>query len=134
MIYKVVIKGRYYGNHTAPGWNDRIASSARHPKQGGRMEKDFLTVCIDAIRTQLRGVKLNIPVELRYAFYEPDKRRDLGNIAYIDKPFCDALQKCGVLENDGQNEIRKLLFELGETDKENPRIEVFISEVSNSDC
>ena len=128
MTYKVVLRGRFYGNHTAPGWNDRIASSARHPMQGGKMERDFVMVCADAIRRQLKGVTIHTPVHITYIFYESDKRRDLGNIDYIDKPFSDALQKCGFIPNDGQNEIQKLTFCLGGVDKDNPRIEVFISE------
>jgi Holliday junction resolvase RusA-like endonuclease len=133
MIYKVIISGKNHGNHTAPGWNDKIAASARHPLQGARMERDFVMVCANAIRMQLKDVKIKVPVSIRYVFYEADRRRDLGNIDYIDKPFCDALQVAGYLKNDGQNEIKKLTFELGETDKKNPRIEIFVEEITEND-
>ena len=129
MTYKVILQGRFHGNHTAPGWNDRLAASSRHPLQGGKMERDFVMVCANAIRMQLKGVKLNVPIAIRYVFHESDKRRDLGNIAYLDKPFCDALQKCGLLPNDGQNEIKKVSFELGDTDKVAPRVEIYIEEL-----
>jgi hypothetical protein len=55
-------------------------------------------------------------------------RRDLGNIAFIDKPFCDALQQCKVLANDNRQYIKKLTFIDGEIDKENPRIEIYIED------
>ena len=130
MIYKVVIEGKFYGNHTVAGWNDRISSSAKHPVVGGKMERNFVNICADAIRFQLRGVEIKTPIAIRYVFYESDKRRDLGNIAYVDKPFCDALQRCGYIPNDGQKDIHKLIFELEQIDKDNPRIEVYIEEVS----
>lgn len=130
MKYIVEIKGTYYGkNRTAPGWNDRIAASARNPHAGGKVEKDFLMVCANAIRWQLRKAKVVRPVRITYTFYEADERRDLGNIAFIDKPFEDALQLCKVLENDNQTWVRELHFLLGKTDKKNPRIVVEIEEI-----
>ena len=129
MIHKVVLQGKLYGNHTAPGWNDRIASSARHPMQGGKMERDFVYVCANAIRMQLRDAVIRTPISIRYVFFEADRRRDLGNIDYIDKPFCDALQRAGYIPNDGPKEIVRLIFELGQPDKDNPRIEVYLEEL-----
>lgn len=128
MTYKVVIQGKNYNNHPAPGWNDRISASARHFQQGGKMERDFLWVCIEAIRRQLKGVVLKPYVYITYVFFETDMRRDLGNIAFIDKPFCDALQQCKVLANDNRQYIKKLTFIDGEIDKENPRIEIYIED------
>jgi Holliday junction resolvase RusA-like endonuclease len=131
MTYKVVIKGKFHGNHTAPGWNDRISASATHPKAGGRMEKDFVMVCANHIRTQLKRAKIEKPIRITYVFHESDKRRDLGNISYIDKPFEDALQICKVLENDNQTWVKELHFILGETDKLNPQIEITIEEIDD---
>jgi Holliday junction resolvase RusA-like endonuclease len=130
MKYIVEIKGTYYGkDRTAPGWNDRIAASARHFREGGKMEHDFVMVCVNAIRSQLRKVKVQNAVRITYTFYETDERRDLGNIAFIDKPFEDALQLCKVLENDNQVWVRELHFIIGKTDKKNPRILVEIEEI-----
>lgn len=131
MQYKIVIKGKLYGNHTAPGWNDRISASGRHPIVGSKMEKDFVMICANAIRTQLKRARIEKPIKITYLFFESDKRRDLGNIAYIDKPFEDALQVCKILENDNQTWVKELHFRLGKTDKENPRIEIYIEEIDD---
>lgn len=130
MKYLISIEGTYYGkDRTAPGWNDRISASATHPKAGGRMEKDFVLVCVGAIRKQLRGAKIRKPIRITYTFFETDERRDLGNIAYIDKPFEDALQMCKILENDNQMWVRELHFLIGQTDKKHPRILIEIEEI-----
>lgn len=130
MIYKVEIRGKHYGkNRTAPGWNDRLSASARHPLQGAKMEKDFVMICANAIRLQLRRVHIEKPVKITYVFHESDRKRDVGNCAYIDKPFSDALQITNVLKNDNQNYVKEVHFILGDLNKQNPFIEVFIEEL-----
>lgn len=95
------------------------------------MERDFVMVCASAIRTQLKGVRIEKPIRITYLFHDADKRRDLGNMAYVDKPFEDALQVCKVLENDNQHWVKETRFLLGETDKENPRIHILIEEIED---
>ena len=131
MTFLVTIKGKYHGNHTAPGWNDRISASAKHPRAGGRMESDFVMVCSNHIRYQLKKARIEKPIRITYIFHESDKRRDLGNIAYIDKPFEDALQVCKVLENDNQTWVKELHFILGKEDKAEPNIEIYIEEIED---
>lgn len=129
MRHKVVIKGLHYGKRTAPGWNDRLAASAKHPQAGGKMEREFVNLLAYEIRYQLRRLKIKNPVRITYTFHEPDLRRDVGNIAYVSKPFEDALQITGVLENDNQKWIKEQHFIAGEVDKKNPRIEIVIEEI-----
>lgn len=132
MTYKLIIDGCYHGkNRTAPGWNDRIGASARHYQQGAKMERDIRTACGWLIRRQLKGVSIEKPISITYIFHEADKRRDLGNIAFIDKPFEDALQDCKVIPNDNQNYVRELHFLIGEIDKKNPHVEVEIKEIED---
>lgn len=130
MIYKVEIRGKFFNKtRNAPGWNDRLAASARHPMQGGKMEKDFVMVCANAIRHCLKKTKITKPIRITYIFHESDKKRDLGNICYLDKPYEDALQLCKVLENDNQNWVRELHFILGEISKNNPYVEIYMEEI-----
>jgi len=130
MIYKVRIDACYYGKtRNAPGWNDRLAATGRHYQQGGKMERDFLMICANAIRHSLKRTKITKPIKLTYVFHESDRKRDLGNIGYIDKPFSDALQKTGVLPNDNQNYVREIHFILGEISKQKPFIDIFIEEL-----
>jgi len=73
--------------------------------------------------------KITTPIVIHYAIYAKDKRRDRMNIASaFDKSFEDALQKCGLIANDGWNDVLNATFEF-HVDKENPRIEITITEV-----
>ena len=55
--------------------------------------------------------------------------RDRMNIASAaDKSFEDALQKVGFIRNDGFNDVLNCTFEF-HIDKDNPRIEITITEV-----
>lgn len=85
--------------------------------------------CCFYIRQQLRGIKLNPPITIHYDFFCKDKRHDRMNIASAtDKSFQDALQTCGVLDNDGWNEVVNCTFNFY-IDKENPRTEITIKEI-----
>lgn len=81
-------------------------------------------------RSDLREIKT--PIVIHYAFYCKDKRRDRMNIASAcDKSFEDALQKCGYIKNDGWNDVLNATFEFF-VDKDNPRIEITITEVERN--
>lgn len=54
----------------------------------------------------MRGVHIRNPVIIHYEWYEPNRKRDLDNIAgFGHKVIQDALVECGVLENDGWKEV-----------------------------
>lgn len=130
-IYKVVINKKYFsGNRPMLGLNEYLSACARHPKNGGRIKRDGMNICALAIRTQLRRVKIQNPIILNYRFYEYDRKRDLGNLlAFTDKCFEDALQECGVIQNDGQKYVKGISSGEVIIDKANPRIEVEIMEI-----
>lgn len=67
-------------------------------------------------------------VHMSYKWYEENKRRDLDNIAFAKKFIQDALVSNGVLGGDSWQHITGFTDEFF-TDKNNPRIEVTISEV-----
>ena len=82
---------------------------------------------------ELRGITLNPPIELHYAFFCKDKRRDRMNVASaFDKSFEDSLQKCGKLQNDSWDMVLNATFEF-DIDKTHPRVEVAIHEISPVD-
>ena len=73
--------------------------------------------------------KIEKPVVIEYRFYEPDKRRDLDNVASFSiKVIQDSLVKRGILANDGWDNIQGFSVQFF-VDKKNPRIEVDIHEV-----
>lgn len=95
-----------------------------------QVKKNNDEIMIRQIRFQLKD-KITTPIVIHYAFYCKDKRRDRMNIASAaDKSFEDALQKCGIISNDGWNNVLNCTFEF-HIDKENPRIEITITEVNN---
>lgn len=130
MEYKMVIKGTHWGkNRVMPGWNDKLAEHNKHYQRGAKVERDMMIVCLNYIRLQMRGVKINEPVSITYIHYEADLHRDLGNIGFCDKPFEDALQKAGILKNDNLSYVREIHHLFGGVDKLNPRIEIIIKEL-----
>ena len=90
MKYSFTIHGRL------KGLNDYIDACRRNPKGGGRFkhkEQAWVSLCV---RNKLRGVKIRRPVIIHYHWYEPNRRRDLDNIAgFGHKVIQDALVECG---------------------------------------
>ena len=130
---KVTIRGKYHGERTLPSLNDYLAEIGKNPKAGGRYKADYLKVCYSAIRRCLKGWKVTRPpVILHYKFFESSKgkRRDVMNIfAFADKVFEDALQDCGVMENDNPDWVENTTHEFYWIDsKDEPYIEIVIEE------
>lgn len=129
MEHKFTIKG------TLPGLNDYLKaerSFTRNHSCGNDMKQKYQVLITSAIRTQLKRLRIHVPVYIRYAFYEPNRRRDLDNIAAVAHKFTqDALVRCGVLENDGWKEITGFSDSFY-IDRHNPRIEVTLLEVGEA--
>lgn len=88
-------------------------------------------ICIWAIRQhrRLRATVIDKPIVIHYKFYWANKKMDRMNIASaFDKSFEDALQKVGVIKNDGWNDVINVTYDF-EIDKQNPRVEVIIEEL-----
>ena len=131
MIYEVVIEGNFWGrNKTFPSWNDVLAQYGRKPQIGNRTKQEMQMMCVNAIRRQLNLVIEN-PIKITYTFYEPDRKRDLGNLLFVDKIFEDALQVCGVIKNDNQNFVKGIVANEVQIDKNRPRVVVEIEEICN---
>ena len=130
MEYKVIIKGQYFGKNTFPDLNNYLSECSRHPQAGAKMKRDFMMIASNAIRRQLPRVHIPGTVKIHYRYYEYSKKRDPSNVnAFAVKVIEDALQKCEVISNDGWANIAGYSQDFF-VDKENPRIEVYIREVS----
>ncbi len=124
MEYKLTLPGRL------DGLNEYTAANRTNPQKGGRMKKKSEDTIIYHIRQQLRGVHIAVPILIYYQFYEKDKRRDNDNILSCASKFVqDSLKKTGVIEDDSQKYIPNFYFDTF-VDKENPRIEVTITELT----
>lgn len=75
---------------------------------------------------------LKPPFCFTYTLYPPTRRLvDLGNVLSIVQKFCDdALIDLGLIEDDNYQILRKVIYEFGWIDKENPRAELRIDEIS----
>lgn len=124
MEYKFVIQGRL------EGLNEYTSANRTNPHKGGKVKRDCENLIIYSIRQQLRGVHIEKPVLIYYRFYEPNRRRDNDNILSCAAKFVqDSLVKTRVLQEDGQKYIHNFYFDTF-VDRENPRIEVTITELS----
>lgn len=85
--------------------------------------------CQSLLRAAIRRYKLkpiDYRVNIKYRFYEPNKRRDKDNISAVAHKFIqDALVSAGVLKDDGWDYIEGFSDEFF-LDRHNPRIEVYI--------
>ena len=113
------------------GLNELLAGRIYIPKNKryvNRVKQNNDRQCIFYIREQLKGVKIEKPIAIHYDIYAQDKRHDRMNIASAtDKSFQDALQLCGVIKNDGWDDVIDITFNFY-LDRENPRTEVTITE------
>lgn len=123
MEYSFTILGRL------DNLNDYTSACRRNAYAGNKMKRDNEERALWAIRQQLRGVRIENPVELEFYWYEKNKRRDHDNVSSFGrKVIQDALVKAGVLEDDGWDYIDGFrdVFLL---DRNNLRIEIIIKEI-----
>lgn len=121
---------------TLPGLNDYLKAERKFTRRGGSahsvgndMKQENQMLICNAIRLKLKRLKIQRPVHISYRFYEPNRRRDLDNIAGVAHKFIqDSLVRCGVLENDGWDQITGF-SDAFFVDLHNPRIEITIREV-----
>lgn len=120
-MIKLTIPGRL------PGLNEYTKACRSNRYAGAKMKQDTENIICWEIKRQL-GNKVFTAVTLKFSWYEPNKRRDYDNIAFAKKFVLDSLQACLTLSGDGWKNIKGFSDEFC-VDKQNPRIEIEISEV-----
>lgn len=99
-----------------------------HYRARNKVKQDFHNM-ID--KNLSKDYKLNSPLRTHYKVYYKNKLSDAPNIvAVIDKFLMDALQESGVIEQDNVQHYTQSSWEVIKQDRDNPRIEVEIEEVS----
>ncbi len=119
MEYKFTIDG------TLPNLNDYIHQLYISKFRVAELKRTSEQLISAFIKKYLRSVEISKPVQIGILWVEPDKKRDLDNIAAAKKFIFDALVKSKVLQNDGWAQITGFSDSFA-VDKENPRIEVTI--------
>ena len=107
------------------GLNNYTTACRSHAQVGARMKKENQKLCQWYIRAQLHGVHYDAPVRLDFRWFEPNKKRDLDNIAFAKKFIQDALVAEGVIKSDGWKGVSGFSDSFF-VDKNNPRVEVDI--------
>ncbi|HCA28498.1 MAG TPA: hypothetical protein DEP23_02395 [Ruminococcaceae bacterium] len=108
--------------------NTYINAERSNRYQGAKIKRemtDYITLLAKRLKTEIRT-----PVRITYRWYCKDKRKDKDNVAFAKKFIQDGLVSAGVLKNDGWNDIDKFADEFY-IDRENPRVEVEITEVAH---
>ena len=120
--YKVTVLGKF------PSLNDLIGATNMHKHRGNQLKQKSQNEISYYILEQLRRVRIDKPVFIKYRFYEPNKKRDLDNISgYFHKVFQDALVNCRIIMNDNWYYIVGFSDEFF-VDNKQPRIEVELIE------
>ena len=124
MQYKLVIPD------SLPGLNQYQYACRSHFSKGAEMKKNAIMIVSAYIYQQLKGIEINNKVRIDYIWYEKNKKRDLDNISSFGrKVIQDALVDNGTLKNDGWENVVGF-SDTFYIDKDNPRIEVIITEIS----
>lgn len=84
----------------------------------------------EQIWEQIKNLPYFTAVKLKYVIYPQTKRLfDLANVgSIVDKYFCDAMTEAERWEDDNYTVVKNVTYSLGQVDKENPRVEVYITE------
>lgn len=80
------------------------------------------------------GLKFNPPISIEYTLYAETKRlTDVANVcSIVDKFASDSLVKSECIQDDNFNLIPIVIYGWGGVDKDNPRVEMRIKELTDS--
>ena len=100
-----------------------------HYQTKSKIKKLFTELAVEKLQNIPKSVNI---IELTYTVYRGDAHSyDLMNVVSVfDKFFEDSLTAAKVISDDNYKVVRKITAIPGGIDKENPRVEVRIREIS----
>ena len=116
---QITIKGEF------PTLNEVIKASKSHYMAYANQKKEFTQLTMIHVN---RMPKIDFKAHYTFTWYRKNKRNDPDNVQVGTKYIFDGLIKAGVLKNDGWNEVGGISH-FFRTDKNNPRVEIEVSEV-----
>lgn len=120
---KLIIPGRF------PSRNEAENAARTHWAKGAKLKKEQTDrVTLHCLKQKIK--RYDKPILLTITFYEKDMRRDSDNVYAAIKYIKDGLVKAGVIPNDTRRWVNEIIMPI-KVDKDNPRVEVMISEVSD---
>lgn len=110
------IEGRF------PSLNEYVEAERRNRFAGAKMKRR------ETERARLAAASSGMPaftgcVTVRFLWIEPNRRRDLDNVAFAKKFVLDGMVAAGVIEGDGQSHVVGLA-DFFEVDPARPRVMV----------
>lgn len=84
------------------------------------------------VKDQIKDLPAFQKVRLTYVLYPQTKHlTDISNVCSVhDKFFCDALTEFGKLPEDNYLHLPEVNYRMGEVNKLNPRVEIYIEEIT----
>jgi Holliday junction resolvase RusA-like endonuclease len=117
---KLVVEGRF------PGLNKYTRANRGSTGWGSSVKKKWTNIVAWACKEQ-ELEEAEEPIDIKFVWYEKNRRRDPDNFAFAKKFVLDGLEKAGVIKNDGWKNI-KSFSDQWKVDKNEPKVEVFINE------
>lgn len=108
-----------------PDMNQIVKVSKAHPMAYSNLKRRNT----HAVALQASNLPKLDRINLTITWHCKDKRKDKDNIAVGTKFILDGLVEADVIENDGWKQIGNITHRF-DVDKQNPRVEVEIEEVS----
>lgn len=118
MKYKLEIKERL------PGLNEYTAYNRTNRFAGATLKKGTEEHIYYYILEQLKNIKINKKVFIKFTWVEENGKRDLDNICFAKKFILDALVKAKVLENDNKSHISGFIDSFEYADKSKVIVEL----------
>lgn len=112
---------------TLPNLNDYTKACRSNRYVGANMKAKSEELITSYIKEEIPDVHYKNTVELKFRWYEPNKKRDLDNVCFAKKFILDALVSNGTIIADGWRGVIGFTDEFF-VDPKNPRIEVEINE------
>lgn len=117
----LIIPGRF------PSLNDYIAAERKNRHIAAKMKREETKRVAD-IAANSDMPTFEKPVHVYFTWVEPNRRRDVDNVAFAHKFILDGLVEAGVLKGDSRKYVTGFYDYFGKTDKDNPHVSVLITD------
>lgn len=101
--------------------------------KGAKSKRAYTKLCALSVKAAInQGLEIKedeMPIDLHFKWYVPNRKKDKDNIAFGKKFILDGMLKAGLLENDGWKQIGNFRDSFY-IDKEKPRVVVEIEGAS----
>ena len=112
-----------------PTLNEYSGYERTHRHRAAAVKKNCETSLAVEMRAQHRKPITDYPINISYHWFVRNRRTDKSNIAFGQKFVEDALQRAGILRNDGWSEIESFSHSFS-VDQANPRLEIKLTKAT----